>query len=223
VEDVVVGDWVRSTAGMRGLLQAASDADAPTREASRSSLDGIDPDHQGVAARVRAPKELDEAQLARWEFGPEAVVVVLDGITDPHNLGAAARAAEAAGVDMLVTRIRRAAGITPAAVRASAGALLHLPLARVTNLRRAVDRLKEFGFTVVGLDASAPATIYDAPRPNGPLTIVLGSEGGGVSRLVLEACDLRVALPLKGRVESLNASAALAAALYGYVFVPGDG
>jgi 23S rRNA (guanosine2251-2'-O)-methyltransferase len=142
---------------------------------------------------------------------------VLDGVEDPQNFGAAARSCEAAGVAIIVTRTRRAAAVTPAAVRASAGALLHLPQARVANIARAVERLQDIGFTAIGLDGAAPRTIYDDPCPQGRVALVVGSEGSGLSRLVRERCDLLVALPTRGRVGSLNASASLAAALYGYV------
>jgi 23S rRNA (guanosine2251-2'-O)-methyltransferase len=144
----------------------------------------------------------------------------LDGITDPQNLGAAARTAEVAGAALIVTRIKRAADVTPAAIRASAGALLHLPHARVANISRAIERLKDVGFAVVGLHGEASLGIYDAPCPEGQVAIVVGSEGAGLSRLVRERCDLLVKLPMSGRVGSLNASASLAAALYGYVLRP---
>jgi 23S rRNA (guanosine2251-2'-O)-methyltransferase len=163
------------------------------------------------------PTELGERELGAFPFDEDAFVVVLDGITDPQNLGAAARSAEAAGGSMLVTRIRRAADVTPAAIRASAGALLHLPHARVANIPRALDRLQGVGFTVVGLDGDALATIFDEPCPEGRVALVVGSEGEGMSRLVRERCDVLVSLPMRGRVGSLNASASLAAALYGYV------
>jgi 23S rRNA (guanosine2251-2'-O)-methyltransferase len=118
---------------------------------------------------------------------------------------------------MLVTRTHRAAGVTPAAVRASAGALLHVPQARVANIARAVERLQDAGFTAIGLDGAATRTIYEEPCPQGRVALVVGSEGSGISRLVRERCDLLVALPMRGRVGSLNVSASLAAALYGYV------
>jgi 23S rRNA (guanosine2251-2'-O)-methyltransferase len=181
------------------------------------SLDELAPDHQGVVARVALPRELREIELRERALGPHAVVVVLDGITDPQNFGAAARSAEAAGVAALISRERRSAPLTPAAVRASAGALLHLPVVRVTNLTRALQLLQARGFTVVGLDEDAPASIFDGPAPDGPLALVVGAEGSGISRLVRETCDLLVALPMRGKVQSLNASASLAAALFAYV------
>ena len=118
---------------------------------------------------------------------------------------------------MLITRTKRAADVTASAVRASAGALLHLPHARVANIARALDRLQDAGFWVVGLDGDAAASIYDEPAPEGKVALVVGSEGEGMSRLVRERCDILVRLPMHGRVGSLNASASLAAVLYGGV------
>ena len=221
VREVLVADGAKQTEGLRAVLSAAERDGVPIREVARAELDSIAVDHQGVVARLRrdrrASVEFGERDLATWPFEDDAVVVVLDGITDPQNLGAAARSAEAAGVAMLVTRVRRAAGATRAAVRASAGALLHIPHARVANIARAVDRLKRAGFFVVGLDSSSTKSIYHEGCPQGRVAIVVGGEGGGISRLVRERCDNLVALPMRGRVASLNASASLAAVLYAYV------
>jgi len=215
--EVLVARGSRSTPALQDVLDAATERRVPVREVSRRELDAFAQDHHGVAALVEATPELGERHLASWAFGEEDLVVVLDGITDPQNLGAAARAAEAAGAVMLVTRIRRAAAVTPAAVRASAGALLHLPHARVANIARALERLKDAGFFVVGLDERAEATVYDRPCPPGRVALVLGSEGEGLSRLTREACDALVRLPMRGRVASLNAAASLAAVLYAFV------
>jgi 23S rRNA (guanosine2251-2'-O)-methyltransferase len=116
-----------------------------------------------------------------------------------------------------VTRTRRGAPVTDAAIRASAGALLHLPHARVANVSRAIERLQGRGFTVVGLDGDADRSIFDEPCPEGRIALAVGSEGSGLSRLVRDRCDLVVALPMHGHVGSLNAAASLAAALYAYV------
>jgi 23S rRNA (guanosine2251-2'-O)-methyltransferase len=215
--EVLVASGARSTAGLRELLDACEASDVRVVEVARSELDGMAPDHQGVVARTAGSEPIGEREMASWPFGDRDVVVVLDGITDPQNLGAAARSAEVAGCAMLVTRTRRAAGVTPAAVRASAGALLHLPHARVANIARAIRRLQESAFTVVGLDERAPTTIYDESCPSGRVAIVLGSEGEGLARLTREACDQLLRLPMPGRVGSLNASASLAAALYAFV------
>ena len=221
VTELLVASGVRETQGLRAVVNAAAAAGIGMTETERTELDRLAPDHQGVVARLRddteRPTELSERELGSFPFDDDAFAVVLDGITDPQNLGAAARSAEAAGGSMLVTRIRRSADVTPAAIRASAGALLHLPHARVANIPRALDRLQAVGFTVVGLDGDAHATIFDEPCPEGRVALVVGSEGEGMSRLVRERCDVLVSLPMRGRVGSLNASASLAAALYGYV------
>ena len=217
VLEILVDERVRETPSVRELRSAAEASGIRVRRVSRAELDRLAEDHHGVVARVATLRELGERDLASWAFDADALVVVLDGVSDPQNLGAAARSAEAAGAAMLVTRTRRAAAVTPAAVRASAGALLHLPHARVANISRAIGRLQEAGFSVVGLDERAGSTVYDEPCPAGRVALVLGSEGGGLSRLVREACDALVALPMYGRVSSLNVSASLAAVLYAYV------
>ncbi|HLA92647.1 MAG TPA: 23S rRNA (guanosine(2251)-2'-O)-methyltransferase RlmB [Actinomycetota bacterium] len=222
--EVLVARGARSTPGLREVLAVAAEQGMKVREVERDELDRLAPDHQGVAARVRTPEPIGERELAEWPFAEDALVVVLDGVTDPQNLGAAARSAEAAGAAMLVTRTRRAADVTPAAVRASAGALLHLSHARVANIPRALERLQGNGFTVVGLSEHAERTVFEETCPQGRLAMVLGDEGEGLARLTREACDLLVRLPMRGRLGSLNASASLAAALYAFVLPPrGDG
>jgi 23S rRNA (guanosine2251-2'-O)-methyltransferase len=218
VVEVLLAHGSRESQGLRAVREAAATAGIPVGRVDRGELDRLAQDHQGVVARVqRARPVLGERELARHPFDEDDVVVVLDGITDPQNLGACARSAEAAGVAMLVTRTRRASDVTPAAVRASAGALLHLGHARVANLARALERLKDTNFFVTGLDDRAEGTVYDAPCPRGRLALVIGSEGSGMSRLVRERCDALVRLPMTGSVGSLNASASLAAALWSYV------
>jgi len=221
VVEVLLARGARQTQGLQAVLGAADRARVPVREVGRADLDQLAPDHRGVVARVRsvdvAPTVLTERDLALTDWTDDAVVVVLDGIEDPQNLGAAARAAEAAGAAALVTRTRRGAQVTDAAIRASAGALLHLPHARVANVSRAIERLQDRGFTAVGLDGEAERTIFDDPCPEGRVALALGSEGSGLSRLVRDRCDVLVALPMRGHVGSLNAAASLAAALYAYV------
>jgi 23S rRNA (guanosine2251-2'-O)-methyltransferase len=216
-EVLVAEDGAR--ASVAEVEEAARAAGVPVRRRPRRELDRLADDHRGVVAVLGsvAPEALSERELASFPFDDDAVVVLLDGVTDPQNLGAAARSCEAAGVAMLVTRLKRAAGPTSAAIRASSGALLHLPLARVANLSRVIERLKDAGFTAVGLDEAATASIYEEPCPSGRLVIVVGSEGAGLSRLVRERCDGLVSLPMHGRVASLNAAASATAALYGWV------
>ena len=222
VIDLFIVPDAKDTQGLRAVLEAATAAGLSAHTLERSELDRMAPAHQGVLARVRepaVPKELSERDLDLFPFTQDAVVVILDGITDPQNLGAAARSAEAAGAALLITRTRRAAEVTPAAVRASAGALFHIPHARVANIPRAIERLQANEFFVAGLDADAEASVFDDPCPPGRVAVVIGSEGEGMARLTREKCDALVCLPMRGRVGSLNASASLAATLYAYVLV----
>ena len=221
VVEVLVAPGARRNQGLRAVLGAADRARVPVREVGRADLDQLARDHRGVIARVRPPGPragpLSERDLAETEWAEDAIAVVLDGIEDPQNLGAAARSAEAAGASVLVSRTHRGAPVTDAAIRASAGAILHLRHARVANIARAIERLQEAGFTAIGLDGAAERTIFDSRCPDGRVAIVLGSERAGLSRLVRERCDLLIALPMHGRVDSLNAAASLAAALYAFV------
>ena len=212
---------LQTTEGMRDLLEVArrSGVELETTDEDALAALGLE-DHQGVAAVVTPVSELDEHGLHATAFGPNAMVVMLDGITDPQNFGASARAAEAAGAEMLIVRRRRAAPLSGAAIRASAGALFHLPVARVPNLARAIDHLKDRRFFVVGLDHEAPTSIHDAEPPGRPLALVLGAEDVGLSRLVREACDVLVSIPMSGRMDSLNAASALAVGLFAYATRP---
>lgn len=215
--EVLVATGARSTAGLRDVLAAAENASVPVIEVPRARIESLAEggSHQGVVARAEAPAALGEADLGRRSWPDDARVVVLDGVTDPHNVGAIARTAEAAGASALVLRRRRGAGLTPAAFKASAGALLHIPVAEVANISRALGRLKGAGFWVVGLAGEAETPIGEAAPPGGRLALVLGAEGEGLSRLVRESCDELVSIPLRGRVASLNVSAAAAVALFG--------
>ena len=214
---VLVAKGSRTTSGLRELLDACDEAAVDVQEVDRAELDRLASDHQGVVAEAAHVQPIGERELSNRSYTRDAIVVVLDGITDPQNLGAAARSAEAGGAELLVTRTRRAADVSASAVRASAGALLHLPHARVANIPRALERLKDVGFTVIGLDEEAERTIFEEDCPDGRLALVVGSEDSGPARLTRETCDLLVRLPMRGRVGSLNASASLAAALYGFV------
>jgi 23S rRNA (guanosine2251-2'-O)-methyltransferase len=214
--EVLVSEDARVTSGLRDILGAARSGGVPVRRVPADRIASVMPGarHQGVAARLRLPRTIGEADLSRRRWPEDAVVLALDGITDPHNLGAIARTAEAVGTAALVVRRRRAADLTPAAIGASAGALLHIPVARVANLGRVLERLRDRGFWVVGLDPAAETDLGQLDRPPGPLALVVGSEGEGLSRLVREACDDLVAIPLRGRVGSLNASVAAGIALF---------
>ena len=215
--EVLVAEGSRSTPALREVVEAAGASAVTVTTVPSERIESLSDGalHQGVAARVHLPPPLPEAELPKRPWSPEAIVVVMDGVTDPQNLGALARTAEAAGAEALVTRRHRAAPVGSVALKASAGALIHLPLAEVANLPRAMGHLKDAGFWVVGLDASGSSSIFDEP-PVGRLALVLGAEGEGLSRLVRESCDDLLAIPLHGKVESLNVSVAAGVALYSY-------
>ncbi len=170
--------------------------------------------HQGVVARVGPyPYSGLEEILAV----PDPLVVILDGVTDPRNLGAVLRVADGAGASGVVVPKDRAVGVTPAAVKASAGASEHVSVARETNLRRALEKMKEAGvwvYAAEGGTASAGATEYTNLDLSGPVAFVLGSEGRGVRRLVREGCDGAVSIPMHGAISSLNVSVAAAVLLF---------
>jgi 23S rRNA (guanosine2251-2'-O)-methyltransferase len=163
-------------------------------------------DHQGIVAEVDPYPYADPGSLVA---APDALVLALDQVQDPRNLGAVCRSAEAAGAAGVVIPQRRSAAVTAAACKASAGAVEHLPVARVTNLADWLGEAKEAGAWIYGADAEAPARHSDADL-TGRVVLVLGGEGKGLRRRVAETCDLLVSIPLRGRVESLNVSAAAA-------------
>jgi 23S rRNA (guanosine2251-2'-O)-methyltransferase len=167
-------------------------------------------DHQGVCAEASAYRYADAADLLAV---PDAVIVALDEVTDPQNLGAVCRTAECAGATGVVIPERRTAEVTPAVCKASAGAVEHLRLARVRNLADFLGEAKAAGFWCYGAAASASRP-YDAPDYRGSVVVVLGAEGRGLRRRVASVCDELVALPLRGRIDSLNVSATAAVLLY---------
>ena len=160
--------------------------------------------HNGVAAELAAAEYTDFEDVA----GTVRRVFLLDGVTDPQNLGAIIRVADCFGIDLIVVAEHESAGLTPVAIKASAGASEWVPVAQVTNLARAVERLKKEGFWIWGADAEGERV--DKIDLRGKVAIVLGSEGKGIRRNVLEHCDGRVAIPLRGHVDSLNVAAAAA-------------
>ncbi len=181
----------------------------PEEVLDRDSQRGV---HQGVVADLEDAQRYSVEDLVRGAAGT-ALLVVLDGIEDPHNLGAILRTADAAGVDGLVRQTRRSAALGGAAAKASAGAVAHVRIAEVVNIARALEELKALGVWTVGLVAGA-ATPYDAVDFTGPSAIVLGGEGSGLRRLVRERCDFLAAIPMGGHVDSLNVSVAAGVALF---------
>jgi 23S rRNA (guanosine2251-2'-O)-methyltransferase len=205
--DERVAEGVR-TAGDRGI---------PILEVSRAELDRLTGGvlHQGIGLQVPpfAYEPFEDVVAASLEQPTSPLLVALDGVTDPRNLGAVIRSAAALGAHGVFIPERRASGITATAWRTSAGAAARMPVAQVTNLTRALKRVQQEGFVVVGLDADGATSIYDLEAAVGPLVIVVGSEGRGLTRLVSATCDLRVSIPMASDVESLNASVAAAVAL----------
>jgi 23S rRNA (guanosine2251-2'-O)-methyltransferase len=185
-------------------------------EVSRVELDRMTGGvlHQGVGLQVPpfAYEPFDDLLAAASEqVAP--LLVALDGVTDPRNLGAVVRSAAAFGAHGVFLPERRSAGMTATAWRTSAGAAARIKLSRVVNLTRALKTCQERGFTVVGLDADGELSLYDLEAAVGPLVVVVGSEGRGLSRLVGQTCDLHVAIPMASEIESLNASVAAAVTL----------
>ena len=199
--------WASGAAAREPWLSGVEVDTAP--DARLEELCGS-PDHQGVCAEVAPYPYADPDGLLAAE---DALVICLDQVTDPRNLGAVCRVAECAGAAGVVIPERRAAEVTPAACKASSGAVEHLPIARVRNVADWLGRAKEAGAWVYAADAAGVP--YDRPDYRGRVVLVLGSEGAGIRRRVRSACDEAVALPVHGRVGSLNVSAAAAALLYG--------
>jgi len=207
--DVVYGrrPVAEAQRGRRRVRRVWTSDDLPQGELSR--LAGS-PDHQGIVAEVDPYPYADPRALLD---APDGLIVALDQIQDPRNLGAICRSADAAGAGGIVIPTRRAASVTPVAAKASAGAVEHLPVARVPNLADWLGIAKEAGAWVYGAESGA-ATPYASADLTGKVVLVLGSEGGGLRRRVAETCDLLVSIPIRGRVESLNVSAAAAVLLF---------
>ena len=186
-------------------------------EADRRKLDGMSRTHahQGVIAlaAVREYVSVDDILADAAAKNESPLIVVCDELSDPHNLGAVIRTAECAGAHGVIIPKRRSAGLTAVVAKTSAGAVSHLPVARVANLPSLLKQLKKEGLWIFGAAADGPVSLYEADL-KGPAAIVIGSEGSGMSRLVAETCDVLVRIPMKGKLNSLNASAAAAILLY---------
>jgi 23S rRNA (guanosine2251-2'-O)-methyltransferase len=204
----------REAGRMREVLAVAGERGLRVRRVPPESLDrdargGV---HQGVVALVENARDYSIVELVRGAAGPP-LLVVLDGIEDPHNLGAILRTADAAGVDGVIVQSRRSASLGGAAAKASAGAMAHVRIATVVNIARTLDELRHAGVWTVGLAGDA-ATPYDRVDFTLPTAVVLGGEGAGLRRLVRERCDVLAAIPMRGHVESLNVSVAAGVTLF---------
>ena len=199
------------------IASRARDAGIVVVEADRRKLDGMSRTHahQGVIAlaAVREYATVESILAAAAEKGEPPLLVVCDEISDPHNLGAILRTAECAGAHGVIIPKRRSAGLTAVVAKTSAGAVSYIPVARVANIPSLLKELKKQGIWVFGTAADGTTELYSADL-KGPAAIVIGSEGSGMTRLVSESCDFLVSIPMKGRISSLNASAAAAILLY---------
>jgi len=199
---------------LEAIVRLAKARGVPVRFEDRQQVDRLagTRDHQGITALAAAKPAVDLEDLLR-ERSAQGLLVLLDGIEDPHNLGAIVRTSLAAGAKGVVIPERRAAGLTDTVERSSAGALAHLPVARVKNLVRAMEEIKEAGYWLVGLDERAE-NIYTEVDYKGSVGIVLGGEGEGLHELTRKRCDFLVSIPTTGPVRSLNASVAAGVVLF---------
>lgn len=213
-------EYRSSNARVEAVIARAKDAGIDTQSANRARLTQISGEarHQGVVAEVRRGTVLDEAllrnlveELLMSERAP--LLLLLDGIQDPHNLGACMRTADAAGVDALIVPRRGAAGLGPTVSKVAAGAAENLPFASVTNLGKVLDWIGDYGITRVATSDKAESSLYEADL-TAPMALVMGSEEKGVSPKIQKRCDVLASLPMHGAVSSLNVSVATGICLY---------
>lgn len=207
----------RDDARLQTLAAGAARAGVKPQRVPRATLDRLAPEarHQGVVAEVLPQPPGDEAGLQDLieGLGPQALILVLDGVQDPHNLGACLRTADAAGADAVVLPRDRSAGLTPVARKVASGAAETLPVFTVTNLARVLERLKTAGFWLYGAAGEADQNLYEQSL-EGRVAWVLGAEGKGLRRLTREHCDVLIRIPMGGTVESLNVSVATGVVLF---------
>jgi 23S rRNA (guanosine2251-2'-O)-methyltransferase len=221
VKVIYVAERIDSDDRVREVLRTAADRGLPLLEAPRPELDRLTGGavHQGVALAV-PPYDYahpDDLVARARAAGEVPLVVALDGVTDPRNLGAVVRSAAAFGAHGVVVPERRSAGMTAGAWKTSAGAAARVPVARATNLARQLRSYAQAGLFVVGLAAAGEVAVDELAAADEPLCVVVGSEGHGLSRVVTQACDTTVRIPMAGEVESLNAGVAAGIALYAVV------
>jgi len=218
VSAVYVAEGAERDGRLREVFRVAADRGISLLEVPRPELDRLTDGavHQGLAARVPAYEYAhpDDLLDRAAETGEPPLIVALDSVTDPRNLGAVVRSAAGFGAHGVLIPERRSAGMTASAWKTSAGAAARLPVAQATNLTRQLKAYQEAGCMVVGLAADGDVSLPDFELADGPLVLVVGSEGDGLSRLVTETCDQLLSIPMAGRLESLNAGVAASVALY---------
>ncbi len=218
VREIFFSEGIDPAPVLEDIASYAAKAGVPIRTIPRARLDQMAETEapQGVVARAAALPEADLTDLAT-PSRPGALppfLVALDGVTDPHNLGAIIRSAESAGATGIVLTRHRAAHVTPTVTKAAAGAIEYIPIAVVPGLPAALQELQSRGVWTVGLAGDATQTVFDLPVADGPICLVLGSEGAGLSRLVRQRCELVVGIPRIGKTESLNVAAAAAVSCF---------
>ncbi len=216
LEEILIARGVHSHGALSDVITLAKNAGVPVHGVARDELDQLANNHQGIIARIPEFEYADvDALLAVAPArGEPAFLLMLDSVQDPQNFGTLLRTAEAVGVHGVVIAERRAVGVTPAVVKASAGAVHHLKIARVTNLARTIEQLKRANVWVVGVENTPEAQDFSRADFKSALALVLGSEGEGLGRLVREKCDYLVRLPMWGKVSSLNVAVAGSIVLY---------
>ncbi|MEA4944176.1 MAG: 23S rRNA (guanosine(2251)-2'-O)-methyltransferase RlmB [Propionicimonas sp.] len=218
VKRAFIAEGAERDSRLRDILAFTADHGVPLLQATRTELDRLTGGgvHQGVALQVPEYDyaDVEDVLAEALHAEPAGLVVALDSITDPRNLGAIIRSAAAFGAQGVIIPERRSAHLTAAAWKTSAGAAARVPVAMVTNLNRTLKSFSDAGFTVVGLAGEADTDLAGFPGIDGPVLLVVGSEGDGLARLVRENCDVLASIPITSAVESLNASVAAAIALY---------
>jgi 23S rRNA (guanosine2251-2'-O)-methyltransferase len=209
---LMVAEGAQEKGALAQCLQLAQERRTAVQRAPRAQLDRVSEGHQGVVAEVSGYPYVTLDDLLNAHQPP--LFLILDCIQDPQNLGTLLRTAEAVGVSGVIIAQDRAASVTPAVVNASSGATEHVKIARVTNITRALETLKQSDAWIVGLEDMPSAQDYTRADLCGPVAIVVGSEGQGIRRLVRETCDVLVKLPMLGKITSLNASVAGSILLY---------
>lgn len=216
VRELYVAEGLDPSPVLAEILDLAAAARVAVRTVGRGRLDGMAATDapQGVVARAAPLAEADLEELARPGGGEPPFLLLLDGVTDPHNLGALLRTAACAGATGAVLPRHRAVHVTPTVAKAAAGAIEHLPIAVVPGMPTALATLGRAGVWTVGLDAGAAQSVFDLPLGPDPVALVLGAEGGGLSRLVRRRCDVVAGIPQRGALASLNVAAAGAVACF---------
>lgn len=222
IDSIVIANGAQGS--VKKIVAMAKEKGILVKYVDKKKLDELAPgeNHQGVVAFVSeyGYSELEDVLSKVEKEGRSPFIIILDGITDPHNLGAIIRTADASGADAIVIPKRRSVGITSTVVKSSAGAVEYVPVCRVTNLVSTIKMLKEEGVWVAALDMGGQQ--LHKSNLKGSIALVVGSEGEGVSRLVRENCDFTVSIPMKGRVSSLNASVAAGVVMYEVLRQRGD-